>query len=809
MIKLKGLQKYYNRKKTNEIHVINDINLDLPDKGLVVLLGPSGSGKTTLLNVLGGLDKVHQGSITFGDEQIEKYNSKVWDKIRNRKVGYIFQNYNLLTNLTVYDNISLTLNMVGITEKEEIDKRIDYILDSMGMINYRKRRAFQLSGGQQQRVAIARALAKNPSVIIADEPTGNLDSKNTQDIMNIIKQISLNKLVVLVTHEEEIADFYGDRIIRLEDGKIISDISNTSNGSLDVQHETDIYLGDMRSVSNVLDDNSSLKVYTDEDIEDKLDIRLIVKNKTVYIDVKSKEYQKIQLLEKDTEIKIYDKKYEKLQAVDFVETDFNLESIITEADTENVKHSVISIKDSLKLAVKRLKGSSKLGKLFYVGFAGGAILIALAVGMLSGILTMGSDEFLQGAKEMVVFDKNTMDYDDLVLLADDPSVNYFQVIGSINIRVGLPTIFQNFDNSVALSKDAVYSEYLNESKIIYGNDKGVQNYNEFVIDKRIADQLLKNSTYNYLGITTYKDLLDIDYYITLSGPEGPFQYEVKLVAIVDDESAVIYATQELIFMSQFQVGIYEIFEDDITLEQGFEIEEDDEFLVYDLEILEAPLALNTVEYFDKTFHAVGAYTSDTNVPMVLIKRDHIGETYFDDVYVLPNANVYFHSNDVDKTIKYLIEEGIESESSYQEQYDVYRSNRLSDSLGTIIFTFVVLSASAISYFFIIRSSLLSRIYEVSVYRALGVTKGDIRKIFTTEIVLITTITSIVGYLGTTLIMYRIQLLAEDYMDLIYISPLSIISGIIVIYTINIISGLIPVSNLLLRTPAEILSKYDF
>jgi ABC-type lipoprotein export system ATPase subunit len=809
MIKLKGLQKYYNRKKTNEIHVINDITLDLPDTGLVVLLGPSGSGKTTLLNVLGGLDKVHQGSIMFGDEQIERYSSKVWDKIRNRKVGYIFQNYNLLTNLTVYDNISLTLNMVGIDDKEEIDKRIDYILDSMGMINYRKRRAFQLSGGQQQRVAIARALAKNPSVIIADEPTGNLDSKNTQDIMNIIKQISLNKLVVLVTHEEELAAFYGDRIIRLEDGKIISDISNSSNGSLDVQHETDIYLGDMRPVSNVLDDNSSLKVYTDEDIEDKLDIRLIVKNKTVYIDVKSKEYQKIQLLEKDTEIKIYDKKYEKLKAKDFVETDFNLESIITETQTESTKHSVISIKDSLKLAVRRLQGSSKLGKLFYVGFAGGAILIALAIGMLSGILTMEADEFLYGAKEMVVFDKNTMDYDDILLLADNPSVNYFQVIGIIDLNVDLPTIYQNYSNNVSLTEDAVYSDYLNKSKIIYGNTDGVQNYNEFVIDKRLADQMLMSSTYNYLGITTYKDLLDVNYSITLEGPEGPFQYELNLVAIVDDGSAVIYARQELIFMSQFKVGIYEVFEDDITLDRGFLIEEDDEFLIYDIETLESPLALNRVKYFDKYYHAVGAFTSDTDVPLILVKRDDIGKTYFDDVYVLPSANVYFHSNNIEETMRHLTEEDIESESTYLVQYEVYRSNRLSNSIGTIIFTFVVLAASAISYFFIIRSSLLSRIYEVSVYRALGVTKGDIRKIFTTEIILITTLTSIVGYLATTLVMYRIQVLAEDYMDLIYISPLSIVSGVIIIYTINIISGLIPVSNLLLKTPAEILSKYDF
>ena len=258
MIKLNKLEKYYNRNRSNEIHVINDINLTLPETGLVVLLGPSGSGKTTLLNVLGGLDKVNGGTITFDDIEINKYKSSVWDEIRNRHVGYIFQNYNLLNSMTVYDNIALTLNMVGITDKGEIDKRIDYILENIGMANYRKRKSSQLSGGQQQRVAIARALAKNPKVIIADEPTGNLDSKNTVDIMNIIKNISKNKLVVLVTHEKEIADFYADRVITLEDGKIISDEINSSMDELNLHHDQDIYLKDLNKISEIKDKSSNL-----------------------------------------------------------------------------------------------------------------------------------------------------------------------------------------------------------------------------------------------------------------------------------------------------------------------------------------------------------------------------------------------------------------------------------------------------------------------------------------------------------------------------------------------------------------------
>jgi len=809
MIKLNGLNKYFNRKKSNEIHVINDISLTLPDKGLVVLLGPSGSGKTTLLNVLGGLDKVQAGSITFDDETIDKYNASKWDQIRNKKVGYIFQNYNLLTNLTVYDNISLTLNMVGIYNKEEIDKRIDYILDNMGMINYRKRRASQLSGGQQQRVAIARALAKNPQVIIADEPTGNLDSKNTQDIMNIIKKISQNKLVVLVTHEENIANFYGDRIIRLKDGQIVSDISNKSNGSLDVQHETDIYLGDMRTISDTKDDNSSLKVYTDENVDDNLEIKLIVKNKTIYIDVNSQEYKKMQLLEKDSEIRVFEGKYEKQSSADFMESDFNLQEVITE-QKDMERRSVITIKDSLKIAVNRLKGASKFGKLFYVGFFGVSILIAIAIGMLSGILTMKPDDFLNGSDDIVIFDKDVNDYDDIMALAEHESVNYVQLNETFTFNVQLPTIYQSMDSNKSESRSVVYSQYLDTSKIIKGRAPVAPN--EFVIEKALLDQILKGYDYRYLGVNTVNDFFNLKFTIKIDGINGYYDYEMIPVGVVDDIGKVFYVDEKVVLMQQLGVPVYELFADDITMERGFAIADSDEQLFYDVDSMEEPLPLNKIEHFDKEFRVVGTYTvaDAENAPRQLVKYEDLREAYFTYTFKSVNQVIYFHSNDVDDTVKYLKDQGFDTaESTYQTQYTYYRQERLTNGVGIIIFASVVIGASAISYFFILRSSLLSRIYEVSVYRALGITKNNIRKMFLIEVLLITTLTSLIGYLGTSFVMYRIQVLSADYMSFIYISPLSILAGLVIIYGVNILFGLLPVSNLLRKTPAEILSKYDF
>jgi len=245
MIKLINLNKYFNKGKANEIHVINNTNLEFPEKGLVALTGPSGCGKTTLLNVIGGLDKFGSGEIHFDEQVMSRYRPMEWDIIRNKYVGYIFQNYNLVEDMTVYENIQLALNMAGLYDKSEIEERINYVLTSVGMYNYRRRNVQALSGGQQQRVAIARAIAKNPKVVLADEPTGNLDANNTYEIMSIIKKISQERLVILVSHERSLVDFYADRVITLTDGVVNNDYDNSGNRSLEHKDERIIYLKDL------------------------------------------------------------------------------------------------------------------------------------------------------------------------------------------------------------------------------------------------------------------------------------------------------------------------------------------------------------------------------------------------------------------------------------------------------------------------------------------------------------------------------------------------------------------------------------
>ena len=263
MIKITNLNKYFYRYRDYEIHVINDSTIEFPETGLVTLLGESGSGKTTLLNVIGGLDDFEKGEIEIDGNVIRKYQSKKIDKIRNEKIGYIFQNFLLLKQKTVYENLQLVLNMYDLDNKS-IDERITYVLKAVGMLKYKKKKVSELSGGQQQRVAIARALIKAPSLILADEPTGNLDEKNTIEVMNILKKISKTTLVILVSHEKRVAYSYSDLIIELKDGKIVGSKELENNSNYQYEDDQNIYLKEL-NYESIDSENVNLSYYSNTD----------------------------------------------------------------------------------------------------------------------------------------------------------------------------------------------------------------------------------------------------------------------------------------------------------------------------------------------------------------------------------------------------------------------------------------------------------------------------------------------------------------------------------------------------------------
>ena len=220
MIKITNLNKIYSSKKRKKCHALNKINLTLPDSGFVFVLGKSGSGKSTLLNLIGGLDNITSGKIVVNGNDLSRFSEKDFCNYRNTHIGFIFQDYHLINDLTVYDNIALSLHLKNDIGEES---KVAEALERVGLGGYETRYPSELSGGEQQRVAIARALVKKPRIILADEPTGNLDVATAKDVMGILKELSRECLILIVSHNVNDADTYADRIIELARGTVISD----------------------------------------------------------------------------------------------------------------------------------------------------------------------------------------------------------------------------------------------------------------------------------------------------------------------------------------------------------------------------------------------------------------------------------------------------------------------------------------------------------------------------------------------------------------------------------------------------------
>ena len=260
MLELKNIIKDYQVSKDNTVHALKDVSLKFDQTGLVAILGQSGCGKTTLLNILGGLDRYTYGDLIVDNVSTKNFTDKDWDNYRNKKVGMIFQSYNLIQHMTVAGNVELAMSLSGvdIQAKKNIAKKA---LIRVGLEQQMDKLPNQLSGGQQQRVAIARALVNDPSIILADEPTGALDTNTSIQIMELLEEISSSKLIIMVTHNQELANKYATRIITMSDGKILKDEKNIPENKVKKIKENPIK-EELKKVKKVKKEKSSMSLLT-------------------------------------------------------------------------------------------------------------------------------------------------------------------------------------------------------------------------------------------------------------------------------------------------------------------------------------------------------------------------------------------------------------------------------------------------------------------------------------------------------------------------------------------------------------------
>ena len=233
MLTLKNIVKKYPAGDTT-VDALRGVDIEFRKSEFVAILGPSGCGKTTLLNIVGGLDKYTEGDLVINGVSTKKYKDADWDTYRNHSVGFVFQSYNLIPHQTVLSNVELALTLSGVS-KAERRRRAKEALEKVGLGDQLTKRPNQMSGGQMQRVAIARALVNDPEIILADEPTGALDSQTSVQIMELLKEISKDKLIIMVTHNPELAEQYATRTVKLIDGQIVEDSAPYSGGTVEFE----------------------------------------------------------------------------------------------------------------------------------------------------------------------------------------------------------------------------------------------------------------------------------------------------------------------------------------------------------------------------------------------------------------------------------------------------------------------------------------------------------------------------------------------------------------------------------------------
>jgi len=818
MIKVDKVNKYYNRGKQNQIHVINNTSMTLPDKGIVCLLGPSGCGKTTLLNAIGGLDKVNSGKIYIDDVMITHRTSGKIDTIRNAKIGYIFQNFNLLDDQTVFENVAIALRMIGIKNNKTITNRVNYCLKSVGIYQYRNKMANALSGGQRQRVAIARAIVKNPRIIIADEPTGNLDSANTLEIMNIIKTISKERLVILVTHERNIAEFYSDHVAEMKDGKIIKAYNNDSSRYLDYQLENRIYLKDMPVHNDFSSDNINVDVYADD--ARQADIKVVIKGGNLYINTGGR----LNVVDETSNIELLDEHYTAMDESIFEENDFKYDAYLP----ENYKAKYSSIYKFSNMLIngwKTVKGFKKLKKFLLVGFVFAAIFAFVAFSNAFGIFDVQPKDYLTTDAHYLTV-SNTDKTQDIMDVIDSLDNVSYVIPGDTKKSVTLPlndylqTSYASEDLNVSIAETKV----LTQEDLLYG--RMPESKKEVIIDHLLVKNFLDDGLGKQVGLDTEEEFLGRELTVTNLG-------SYTIVGISDTQSPSLYVDESQVMYiltnANDQLDEMEFYFDDtdsgddlvksgkvkdialttseLKLVKGSQPEKVNEVMINYSHAEEEDYAIGktlSVKMGGEKLKIVGYYTSD--------QADE--DTYYVSANTITNDYISKQKSfcvyaDNTITVQSMLDyEGIQSKINADSDKSAYIKQMKGKLTSSLIVAAIILLISLIEMFLMLRSSFLSRIREVGTLRAIGLKKRDIYRMFTGEILVITLITAVPGIAIAYYLLSNITKIT-DYIDNMYmINPSIALITLAVLLVFNLLAGLIPVFVTLRKTPAQILARTD-
>ena len=537
MIKIRGLHKYFNKGRQNEIHVINGVDLELPEKGMVAIFGKSGCGKTTLLNVIGGLDGFAEGTLTVEGEDIRKNG----DLLRNKYMGYIFQNYNLNKSESCFDNVADALRLCGIADEAMIEERVMAALANVGMDKYQARTPDTLSGGQQQRIAIARAIVKNPKIILADEPTGNLDEANTVMIMDLLKSIARDHLVLLVTHEADLVDYYCDMVIELADGRIVGVKNNERASGLSVRDKNHIYLGELER-SELWDANASIEYYGDTPAE-PISLRIVNNGGKLYVQINT---PKVQVLDDFSEIKLKEGVYEKGAQRNTLSEGIDMSRL---PPIEGSRFGTLfsfrsSVKSGYGANFKKRKLGKKILRRCMCMFAAVVVFMSAVFGTAFADIIEAKGAYNHNVFYVYTSDADVSERLNAAVGSADSGIDSVRLSNTIprgdsqiKFYTGFFETFESGPYGDSFRTNAVFLDVsiTEELELVAGRRDGLA-LEEMLISTKVADALLDGSSLGY--ISEYDDLIGL---ITNSGyVDGK---NLRIAGVIKSDETAVYLTE--------------------------------------------------------------------------------------------------------------------------------------------------------------------------------------------------------------------------------------------------------------------------
>lgn len=820
MIELKNVSKFYYSKGVIASG-FTKINLKFKVGEFIAITGESGSGKSTLLNVISGLDTYEEGEMYINGEETSHYTEKDFEIYRRKYIGNIFQSFNLVNSYTVYQNIELVLLLNG-EKRKDIKEKVIKLIKKVDLYKFRNTKVSKLSGGQKQRVAIARALAKETPIIIADEPTGNLDSKNTIQIMNIIKSISKKRLVILVTHETDLAKFYASRIVEIQDGTIKKDYENDEIDELDYGLENRIFLKDFKEIKEIKKENIEVNCYSND--KENIRINLIVKNGNIYIQSDNKE--KLEVIDSNSNIEIVNEHYKKIDKNIYKEYNFDFDKAIN----KNIKKKYSSILNPITLIVKgfnKVFAFSILKKLLLIGFLISGMFTMYSISATIATNTVNDSDFIQVNRNYLQIMNQNIKVEDYLKYEKYDGVEYLLPgTTEVSFMIKYEDYYQTSSNIDYIEGSLSAKSLIKEKDVLYG--RMIQNENEVILDKMTINALYSNNHAKMAGISKVEDMLGRKIYV-----KNMEKFEV--VGITDLQSPSIYVDESVMIniianstkssnkfnvygVSYIEEDTYENNDEGYTgageivdykaLENQIELKEGNMPNDYEIiiNIINKPIMpLNEeveITVNGRKLKVVGYYDSKENMNQIFTNNNTIKYSLIERYSIITVA-----STEKEKVINEFRNKNISIEDSYEYSKQEYLKNRKESTTNNMIVSGIILGISLIEIYLMTRSSFLSRIKEIGIYRAIGVKKRDIYKMFTGEIVAITTIGSLPGII---LMAYILKVLSTiQYMSKFFVINVTTVGGtIIFVYVFNILVGLLPVFNVIRKRPAEILSRHD-